>query len=205
MWRGRIAARSPVICSMCATHGYAAGVVDFLLHDDHMQYCRYRRAMQRLSAAAPGTPITLRSFDRSFLLDGDIFRDFLQAIGCAAPVAECVRPRERSNEGLLLEQYELLRAAALLGRQDAAERLRRPGPELTEAQRARVQAFYYRPHVAKFLDQHYMRNNGDLLDRYMPHAEAAEREHWQHPAPTAAVSVQPDPEVVRSLREMAFG
>lgn len=185
-------------------HEFAAGLTEFLLHDPRMQYCKYLRAVTRLAEAVPNTPIQLRSFAPAFLTDGDILADLLGLIG--VPVAALVRPRVASNQGLLLEQYELLRAASLLQRSDAAEHLRNDADNDTvpASERARVRAFYYRPHVQQFLQERYFVDNAALLERFMPHVGAAERDWWMH-CPEAVAQPRIDAVLLQTLRREAFG
>lgn len=184
-------------------HGFSQGVIDFLVHDNNMPYCHYLSVFSRLRAALPELCITLRSFDRAFLRDGDVMTDFLAAIGCRVDPAACLRPARQSNEGISLEQYESLRAANILGREDAAALLRRADVTLTRNDRDRITAYTYRPGVHAFLADHYLPDNQALLDRFMPEANAAERAFWLRFDPPPAPVGLDEAAMVR-LRKMAF-
>jgi hypothetical protein len=185
-------------------HGFNQGVVEFLVHDSNMPYCRYSEALQRVLDIVPDLPITLRTFDRAFMRDGDVLTEFLTAIDCRVSAGECVRPVQASNEGLLLEHYELLRAATILGRADAAEQLRTAEVALTPQDRARITAYYYRPGVQAFLTQYHLPGNLALLERMMPLASDDERSYWRgFDAVPDPVSL--DPNLFERLRAGAFG
>jgi hypothetical protein len=166
-------------------HGYTEGVVDFLVHDKNMAYCQYMNVLGRLLALAPDLAITIRSFDRRFLVGGDVFSDFLASIDARVDPASCVRPAAASNPGLLLEHYELLRAATILEREDAAARLRSAPVVLSAEDRARIQGFYYRPGVENFLTDHFLADNHRLVDRFLSEADESERDYWRCFAPAA--------------------
>jgi hypothetical protein len=185
-------------------HGFAQGVVDFLVHDRNIRYCNYLHALNRIMPDIPGTQLTLRSFAPDFLQNADILDDFLTTIGSSLTASGWERPPHASNQALTLEHYELLRAASLLGRADAADRLRDAETPLTTADRHRSFAYYYRPHVEDFLTQHFLPGNLAMLDRYMPDASPAERAYWTQfdpaPAPVAL-----DQAAMAQLRAEAFG
>jgi hypothetical protein len=185
-------------------HAFSQGVIDFLVHDANMPYCRYFDALQRVLDIVPDLPITLRTFDRDFMRDGDVLTEFLTTIECRVSAAACVRPARASNQGLLLEQYELLRAATILRREDAAEQLRSAEAALTSDDRARITGYYYRPGVQAFLTRYYLPGNLALLDRLMPRASDAERSYWRGFDPVAA-SVELDRGLLEQLRAGAFG
>ena len=185
-------------------HGYAAGPIEFLVHDQNIRYCDYQRALFRLVALAPGVPITLRTSDRAFLHGHDVLVDFLTTIQCRVDAADCRRPAAASNQGLTLEHYELLRAAALLQRPDAASVLRDDEVALTDAERRRTAAYYYRPALRNFLTQHYLGANQALLERLMPGIDAAEAAYWAELGEVSA-PVALDRDLFETLRQRAFG
>ena len=166
-------------------HEFSQGVADFLLHDPNIAYYQYMRVLENLSGAVPETPIRLRTFDSRFMVDGDILADFLTAIGALVNAGDCFRPGTVSNQGLVLEHYELLRAANLRHRGDMIERLRAAETVLGAADRARTFAYYYRPWLEAFLTRSFLPANRLMLDRFMPEAGAAERDYWTRfdPAP----------------------
>jgi hypothetical protein len=185
--------------------GYAGGVIDFLLHDKNIAYCDYKGTLFRLLAKKPDLPIVLRTFDRAFLRDGDVLADFLAAIGCRVHASDCVRPRKVSNQGLTLEHYELLRAAALLRHPAAAALLREDEVELDAAERARTNAYYYRPAVRNFVAAHFTADNLALLDRLLPAAGEVERGFWTRFDAAADAPVALNPERFAALKQRAFG
>ncbi len=179
-------------------HQTSPGVVEFLVHDDFIPYLQYYRTLSRLRAKLPDIPFRLRSFAPQFLTDGDIVSDFLGQIGGRMDAGALRRPTRAANQGLLLEQYEALRAAKILGLEAAAEAVRLLQPDLTAGDRARVQAYYYRPYVRRYLMEHLLPGNEALLAHFMPAAGATEREYWQTlETPTDAPEV--DRQQVRNL------
>jgi hypothetical protein len=184
-------------------HDYSQGVVDFLTHTN-IPYFHYAQALQRVIDVVPDLPITVRSFETRFIRNGDILTDFLTTIDSRLDAVQCIRPAQPSNQGLLLEQYELLRVATILGRSDAVEQLASAEVTLSLRDRARIHAYYYRPVVQDFLTDNYLAGNHALVKRFMPHASAAERSYWRNfdPAPEP---VTLDPEVFERLRQRGFG
>jgi hypothetical protein len=128
----------------------------------------------------PELEIECRTFENRYLASGDIWADFLDALGGGVDPGMCTRPDGRSNEGLLLEQYELLRAASILGARDAAARLGLPRAGLTALDRARTAARYYTPAVQAFLTERYLGDNHLLVEHFMPRAGESERSYWRH-------------------------
>ncbi len=170
-------------------HHTSPGVVEFLVHDDFIPYCQYYRTLAKLRAAVPEIVIRVRTFAPAFLRDGDILSDFLAQIGGRVRAADLRRPDERSNQGLLLEHYEALRAAKILGQDAAAAAVRDLRVELTREDRARVRAFYYRPYVRRYLAAHFLPANEALLASFMPGADATEQEYWRTLDETEAAPV----------------
>ena len=185
-------------------HGFTQGVMDFLLHDRNVPYCHYMRILQRMLDKMPGLRITVRSFESRFLISGDILTDFLAAIDAGVDATACVRPARTSNQGLLLEQYELLRAATILGRADAAAQLDAAEVSLTQADRDRIHAYYYRPWVQDFLTGTYLEGNHAMVEQFMPGASVAERSYWRNFDPAGEAATL-DREVFERLRLRAFG
>jgi hypothetical protein len=159
-------------------HGATQGVVDFLVHDSLIPYCQYYRTLVQLRAKLPTTRFRIRTFDPRFLRGGDILTDFLAEIGAHLDQATLARPAESSNQGLVLEQYETLRAATLLGLLTEAERLRAAQQTLDRAERDRLHAYYYRPGLHRFLNDFYLTDNHALLREFLPRASAEEQVFW---------------------------
>jgi hypothetical protein len=185
--------------------GFAGGVIDFLLHDRNIPYCDYMGTLFRLLEKKPDLPIRLRTFYPAFLRDGDVLTDFLATIGCRVHASDCVRPRRISNQGLTLEHYELLRAAALLRKPAAAALLRDDEIDLTGAERERTTAHYYRPYVSSFVADHFSESNKALLDRLMPEAGEVERRFWTTFDKGAETPAALDMERLENLWQRAFG
>ena len=166
-------------------HGFSAGVVDFLAHDPNIAYCCYLPTLKRLTDVEPDLPITLRTFDRQFLAAGDVFTDFLETTHSRVDPADCIRPARASNPGLLLEHYELLRVANILNDTAAAHRLRDADIRLTQADRARLAAYYYRPGVATYLTRTHAQDNVTMLSQFMRDASGEEQSYWRNFDPVA--------------------
>lgn len=185
-------------------HGFSEGVADFLLHDRFMRYCHYLPPIRALAEAAPGLRVTLRSFNPAFLRDGDLLADFLATAACTVDPRSCERPPGQSNQGLLLEQYELLRAANLLRREAAADQLRHSDVRVTDADRARTFGFYYRAAAHAYLADVVMPETAALLDDFMPHMPQQERAWWDGIGPVAE-PVDLDRNFFLSLQARMFG
>ncbi len=185
-------------------HGYTQGVIDFLNHDNNVPYCHYFEILQRMRIKMPDLRIECRTCEDRFLDGGDILSDFLGVLGGRVGADRCDRPPGRSNEGLLAEQYELLRAAKIGLRNDAIAHLRSRPQALRAEDRARTQAFYYKPDVERFLTARYLAENQSLVACFMPDASESERSFWRNfdPADEAAGL---DMGLFARLRAEAFG
>jgi hypothetical protein len=186
-------------------HGFTAGVIEFLLHDKNIRYCAYAETLSMLRARVPDVRITLRTFEPRFWSAQDVLTEFLSAMRCRVDAADCVRPTAVSNQGLTLEHYQLLRAAALMERPDATARLRTDEVAISDLERGRTISYYYRPAVERFVSQEYGPGNQVLLAQFMPGLGADEQKYWLEFDRASDQPAAIDGARFERLRQHAFG
>lgn len=157
-------------------HQYHGTVVEFLESKRREKHLQYASVLDSYNVEPPAR-IVVRTFDRRFMLGGEILSDFLAICRCPLKLPELRLPASELNTGLPLEWCEVLRG---LNEQNssAAERIRDAKPPFGNDERARIREHYFSEEARDFVLSEYAHGNRDLLETYLGDRSQEERAYW---------------------------
>ena len=162
-------------------HGYHGTVLAFLESKRHEGHLQYAKVLKGYNLDAAGRAV-VRTFDRQFLLGGDLLSDFLAVSRCPLKASDLRLPEGSLNTGLPLEWCEVLRGLNASG-DPAVAAFRDAMPAFGSAERARLMEHYFRDDVRDFVLSEYMSGNHDLIETYLADRSEQEKAYWLRGAP----------------------
>jgi hypothetical protein len=162
-------------------HGFHGTVLAFLDSKRHENHLQYAKVLKSYNLGVAGRAV-VRTFDRQFLLGGDLLSDFLAVSRCPLKVSDLRLPEGSLYTGLPLEWCEVLRGLNV-NDDPAVAAIRDANPPFGSAERARLMEHYFRDDVRDFVQSEYVSGNHDLIEAYLADRSEPEKAYWLRSAP----------------------